>query len=73
MPKMNGIEAARRIVEGWPGVKVVILSAYDDPAFIEAALAAGASAYVVKLSVFEELIPAVEAVIAGQSCFPAFK
>ena len=73
MPKMNGIEATRRIANGCPEVKVVILSAYDDPAFVEAALNAGASAYVTKLFALEELIPAIEAVMAGRSCFPAFK
>jgi two-component system uhpT operon response regulator UhpA len=54
-------------------VKVVVLSAYDDPAFVEAALEAGASAYVTKLFALEELIPAIEAVVAGRPCFPAFK
>src|SRR6516164_3794499 len=44
MPKMNGIEAARQITKSSPEAKVVILSAYDDPAFVEAALDAGASA-----------------------------
>jgi DNA-binding NarL/FixJ family response regulator len=73
MPKMNGIEAARKITKRSPDVKVVILSAYDDPAFVEAALDAGASAYVTKIFALEELIPAIEAVVAGRSCFPAFK
>lgn len=73
MPQLNGIEAARRIAKSCPGVKVVILSAYDDPAFIEAAFDAGASAYVAKLFALEELIPAIEAVVAGRSCFPIFK
>src|SRR5215475_13431544 len=37
MPRMNGIEAPRLIARYCPGVKVIVLSVHDDPAFIEAA------------------------------------
>jgi two-component system nitrate/nitrite response regulator NarL len=72
MPKMNGIEATRVIAKIAPDVRVVILSGHDDPAFVEAAIDAGASAYVVKLSAFQDLIPAIEEVAAGRSYLPAF-
>jgi DNA-binding NarL/FixJ family response regulator len=73
MPKMNGIEATRQITKNWPSVKVVVLSANDDPAFVEAALEAGASAYVVKLSAFDDLIPAIEEVLAGRSYYSVLR
>jgi DNA-binding NarL/FixJ family response regulator len=48
MPGLSGVECIGRIREGWPEVKTVVLSACDDRASIDAALNAGASAYVVK-------------------------
>jgi DNA-binding NarL/FixJ family response regulator len=48
MPGVEGDSCITQITETWPHVKVVVLSACDDAASIDAALAAGASAYVVK-------------------------
>ena len=70
MPKLNGIEATRQIRKTNPDVKVVMLSGYSDDALIEGAFDAGASGYVVKLTAFTDLIPAIEKVLAGQSYWP---
>jgi DNA-binding NarL/FixJ family response regulator len=48
MPGMEGTECIEKLRESWPEVKSVILSASDDRATIDAALNAGASAYMVK-------------------------
>jgi DNA-binding NarL/FixJ family response regulator len=48
MPGVAGVEAIERIRETWPEIKTVILSACDDRVTIDAALTAGASAYVLK-------------------------
>jgi DNA-binding NarL/FixJ family response regulator len=48
MPGVEGVEAIERIHQDWPSVKIVILSACDDRPSIDAALVAGASAYVLK-------------------------
>jgi DNA-binding NarL/FixJ family response regulator len=48
MPGGSGCECIERIREGWPEVKVVVLSADEDRGSIAAALSAGASAYIVK-------------------------
>lgn len=48
MPGGSGFECIRKIREGWPDVKVVVLSADEDRATIEAALASGATSYIVK-------------------------
>jgi DNA-binding NarL/FixJ family response regulator len=48
MPGIGGVEAIERIRETWPEVKTVVLSACDDRPTIDAALLAGASAYVLK-------------------------
>jgi DNA-binding NarL/FixJ family response regulator len=48
MPGMSGVECIAKITSDWPEVKTVVLSATDDPCQVDAALAAGASAYIVK-------------------------
>lgn len=48
MPGVTGLECVEQISERWPEVKTVVLSSCEDRAVINGALAAGASAYVVK-------------------------
>jgi DNA-binding NarL/FixJ family response regulator len=48
MPGSSGFECIEKITEGWPDVKVVVLSADEDRGSIEGALSAGASAYILK-------------------------
>jgi DNA-binding NarL/FixJ family response regulator len=48
MPGFDGVESIREITLRWPDLKVVVLSACEDRAEVNAALLAGASAYVVK-------------------------
>jgi DNA-binding NarL/FixJ family response regulator len=48
MPDVDGVACVERIRACWPEVKVVVLSACESPTDISAALAAGASAYVLK-------------------------
>src|SRR5215210_7639819 len=54
MPKVNGFEATRTIKEEFPTTKVLIVSAYEDPFFVSAAVRAGADGYVLKLSLVQE-------------------
>ena len=48
MPDVEGESCIAQIVERWPDVKIVVLSASDDAVSVNGALAAGARAYVVK-------------------------
>ncbi len=48
MPGVTGVDCIEQIAADWPDVKIVVLSACEDRAMINGALAAGASAYVVK-------------------------
>jgi two-component system, NarL family, nitrate/nitrite response regulator NarL len=48
MPGLNGLECVAEIKRCWPEVKAVVISASDDRASIDAALLAGASAYILK-------------------------
>jgi NarL family two-component system response regulator LiaR len=67
MPKVNGIEATRRIKELYPATAVLILTAYDNEQYIFALLEAGAAGYLLKNVRRSELIDAVRAVYAGES------
>ena len=71
MPELNGIEAARRILEHSSKVKVIILSMHADGRFITEALKAGALGYLLKESAFEELEAAIHAVMDGQAFLSA--
>jgi two-component system NarL family response regulator len=67
MPGMNGIELTRSILQQWPLIKVVALSAYDDQRHVLDMLDAGASAYVTKLEASTEVLSAVRAVLRGRT------
>jgi DNA-binding NarL/FixJ family response regulator len=67
MPGLSGIEATRRIKAGYPDVRVLVLTAYDDDPYIFALLQAGASGYVLKTADSAELVRAVRTVYQGES------
>jgi two-component system, NarL family, response regulator NreC len=64
MPRMNGMEATRRIVDSYPDIKIIALSQTGDRKFVQEMFSAGASGYVVKSCTFEDLLKAVRAVMA---------
>ena len=66
LPDMTGVEAARRIRETSPEIKIVILSAYDDQDYIVAAMDVGAAAYLLKTVRGRDVIDAIHAVQQGQ-------
>jgi DNA-binding NarL/FixJ family response regulator len=61
----NGIDLARQLSADHPGTRVVILSAYDDDAFVRRAFEAGVAGYLLKTMPRDELINAVRAVGMG--------
>jgi len=67
MPVMDGISAARAIAERFPGVAVIILSAFEDTQQVDNALGAGVHGYVLKDRGGEELIRALRRVLAGET------
>ena len=66
MPIMNGLEAARKIKESVPTAHLVFLTQTTDRAYIQAALTAGASGYLVKQSMASELVAAIWKVLNGE-------
>ncbi|MGC8668807.1 MAG: ANTAR domain-containing response regulator [Chthonomonadales bacterium] len=63
MPRVSGVEATRRITERRP-VPIVVLTAYSDELSVDAAMQAGACAYLVKPVSADQLMPAVRAALA---------
>jgi DNA-binding NarL/FixJ family response regulator len=65
LPDRSGIDVARQLTLTHPGIRVVILSAYDDDEFVRAALEAGATGYLLKTMARDELVAAVRAAAQG--------
>ena len=65
MPRMNGIAATKRIKALIPGVKVVVLTVFEDPATILEAICAGADGYLLKKSRANELLQGIRSVTEG--------
>ncbi len=67
MPQLNGLEAALQVQHVATGTKVIILSMYRDETYLLRALTAGARGYLLKDAAEEEILPAVRAVIRGNT------
>ncbi|MBT2324159.1 response regulator transcription factor [Variovorax paradoxus] len=65
MKDMNGIELAAQLQQRQPAVRVVMLSMYDNPEYVQQALQAGARGYVLKDAPAAEIVAAIDAVSAG--------
>jgi DNA-binding NarL/FixJ family response regulator len=66
MPLLNGMEAARRLREEAPEVRLMFLSQHTGKEYVQAAFAAGARGYVVKNAAAAELLEAVREAMAGR-------
>lgn len=67
MPRMNGIEATRRIVAADPHARVLILTTFDDDEYLFEALQAGAGGFMLKNCPPDDLVAAIRVVAAGHS------
>jgi DNA-binding NarL/FixJ family response regulator len=70
MPKMDGIEATRRIVDRNPDAHILVITSYAEDEKVLAAIHAGASGYLLKDSSPEELKEAIEVLSHGESYLP---
>ena len=66
MPNLNGLDATREIKAALPETKVIVLSMHANRAYVLQVLHAGASAYLLKDSAFEELVAALDAASKGE-------
>ncbi|HET9077523.1 MAG TPA: response regulator transcription factor [Acidimicrobiales bacterium] len=67
MPRVNGIEAARRIRDLLPSTKILMLTVSDEEDDLYEAIKAGANGYLLKEISVEEVASAIHAVMQGQS------
>jgi two-component system, NarL family, response regulator DegU len=67
MPKVNGVEATKQLIEANSETKVIILSIHDDENYVTHALKTGASGYLLKEMDADTLIEAVKVVADGGS------
>jgi len=67
MPNLNGVDATRHIISEFPEIKVIALSIHSNRRFVTDMLRAGATGYVLKECLFDELVQAIQAVATGSS------
>ena len=63
LPDLNSIDAVRQLISSAPGVKLLVLSMYSNPEFVDGMLKAGACGYLLKDHAFEELVRAIQTVV----------
>jgi DNA-binding NarL/FixJ family response regulator len=66
MPGLNGIEATRQILKENPAIRIIALSMYSEKYFVTEMLKAGASGYVLKSYLFDEISKALHEAVAGK-------
>ena len=66
MPDGNGIDAARQVKNGFPGIQVLILTVHDREDYLFQALRAGAAGYILKGADVQDLLSAVRTVQRGE-------
>jgi len=67
MPLLNGIEAGERIIRGGLAPAVVVLTMYAEARLVRQAIRAGIQGYVLKTDAGRELLPAIRAVLRGET------
>lgn len=63
----NILTLIRRLRSGFPEMKVLVLGISDQPLLVQRILDAGAGGFVLKRMVATDLLPAIDAVLSGQS------
>ena len=66
MPNLNGLEAAAQIRSVAPKSRILFVSQNTDPDIVQAGMSDGVAGYLCKSKVNRELVPAIEAVLAGK-------
>ena len=65
MPGMDGVEAARRMRSEIPGIKIIMLTTFDDRDLITGAMRAGANGYMLKDMTAPQIVQAIQTVYQG--------
>lgn len=67
MPRLDGLGATNQIQKLKASTHIVVLSMHDNPDLVRKALQTGAEGYLVKRSVSEELMPAINQISQGET------
>jgi DNA-binding NarL/FixJ family response regulator len=67
MPNLGGLEAAQRLKQSHPQVKILFLSMHKKKAYVQQARILGAAGYVLKEEMDQSLLPAISQIRAGQT------
>jgi DNA-binding NarL/FixJ family response regulator len=70
MPRMNGLEATRRLKARWPAMAVIMLTVHDEGAYRRTALAAGAEAFLEKKTLGVDLWPTLRRISKREPARP---
>ena len=65
MPRVDGLEGARRVLQAHPEVRVIVLTTFDEDDYVESALRHGVSGFLLKVAPPERLVEAVRTVAGG--------
>jgi DNA-binding NarL/FixJ family response regulator len=71
MPRLNGLEATRQILKAQPEIKILILSAYNDDAYVNDAICSGAMGFLLKQTSARDVCQAIRQVHGGNTFFSA--
>jgi len=69
MPHLNGLEATRQILKALPDTKVLMLSAHNDDAYVDTAIASGAVGFLLKQASAQDVCRAIREVHRGKAFF----
>ena len=69
MPLLNGLEATRQIVAAVPSIKVLILSAHSDDAYIDRVISVGAVGFLIKQTSAQILAKAIHEIMGGNTFY----
>lgn len=69
MPRLNGLEATRRIHQALPQTRILVLTVHVEEEYVLPVIEAGASGYLVKDTAASELMAAVRSLASGQAYF----
>src|SRR5580692_11320169 len=69
MPLLNGLEATRQILKAVPGIRILILSAHNDDAYVKNASDAGAMGFLLKQTSSHEVCRAIREIHKGKTFF----
>ena len=69
MPRLNGLEATRQLVKACPGIRILVLTAHNDDAYVRNAIESGAAGLLLKQTSAHDVCRAIRLVHQGKTFF----